>query len=69
MEFGAFIGFAIGLVVWWSAYESGAGLFQKAELVVVPAVLGILVVDLRNRRKRVGSYHPNTISRNRKGRP
>ena len=69
MEIGALMGLFVGALLWWSAYESGGGPLQKPHLIVVPAALGILVVSVRNKRKRVGPYHPNTIKRNRSGRP
>ena len=67
-EVGALAGLAIGLLVWWSAYDPGAGLFQNPQLVIVPAALGILVVILRNRRKKVGPDDPETRARNESGR-
>ena len=69
IEVGAIVGLAIGFVVWWSAYDAGAGLLQKPQLLIVPAALGLFVVSLRNRRKRVGPYDPEIIERNRRGLP
>jgi hypothetical protein len=67
-EAGAIAGLAIGLLVWWSSYDPGAGLLQNPQLVIVPAALGILVVILRNRRKKVGPDDPETRYRNEGGR-
>ena len=69
VEVGAIVGFAIGLVIWWSEYDRAEGLFQRPQLIIVPTALGILVVSLRNRRKKVGAYNPEIIERNRRGRP
>ncbi len=69
IELGAIVGLIIGVVVWWSAYDPSAGVFQKPKLLIVPAAFGILVVSLRNRRKKVGPYDPEVIERNRQGVP
>lgn len=57
-DVGALIGLAAGSLVWWSAYEPNAGTFQNPQLVLVPAAIGILVVSMRNKRKKVGPYDP-----------
>jgi hypothetical protein len=67
-ELGAIFGLAIGALVWWFAYDPGAGLLQKPQLLIVPAALGVLVVTLRNRSKKVGPYDPDVIGRNSRGR-
>jgi hypothetical protein len=67
IEVGAIAGLAIGLLVWWSAYDPTSGLLQKPQLVVVPAAVGMLVVSLRNRRKKVGPYDPEIIECNKRG--
>lgn len=69
LEAGAFAGVLIGAIVWGSQYEAGRSLFHDLHLLVIPAAVGMLAVDKRNKRKQVGPYHPNTIERNRKGRP
>ena len=69
IEFGAIVGLAIGFLVWWSAYDSAAGLLQNPQLIIVPAAIGILIVSLRNRRKKVGPFDPETIERNKRGTP
>ncbi len=69
IELGVIVGLIIGVVVWWSAYDPGAGVFQKPQLLIVPAAFGIAVVSLRNRRKKVGPYDPEVIERNRRGVP
>jgi hypothetical protein len=69
MEVGMLAGLAVGLLIWWSAYEPSKGLFQNPQLVLVPAAIGALVVSLRNRRRKVGHYDPNSIERNRRGTP
>jgi len=65
---GAFVGFFIGALVWWSAYEPSAGLLQKPQLIIFPMGVGIGAVALRNRRRKVGAWDPETIARNRRGR-
>jgi hypothetical protein len=67
IELGATGGLAIGVVIWWSAYDPRAGLFQNPQFVIVPAALGMLVVSLRNRRKKVGPYDPEIMDRNSRG--
>lgn len=66
------IGFAIGLIVggmiWWNAFEPGLGLFQKPQLIIVPAALGILIVILRNKWRRVGQFDPRAQAKNKRGR-
>jgi hypothetical protein len=68
MGAGAALGLLLGALLWWSAYEPQAGLLQRPQLLIVPAAMGMLVVTLRNRRKRVGPYDPKTTARNRAGR-
>lgn len=68
MEIGAAIGLAIGGLLWWDAYEPGLGLFQNAKLLLVPVVVGILVVIVRNWRKQVGPFDPDVQESNKRGR-
>jgi hypothetical protein len=68
MEIGLLVGLLVGGFLWWSALEPGAGLMQKPQLLLVPAAFGGLVGNLRNRRKKVGPYDPETIALNRRGR-
>ncbi len=68
MDVGALIGFLVGALLWWSAYEPDSSLLQKPQLLVVPAVFGLLLVNFRNKRKRVGPYDPETIAKNEAGR-
>jgi hypothetical protein len=64
MEVGVLVGLLVGALVWWTAYEPGAGLMQKPQLLLVPAALGALAISLRNKRKKVGPYDPETVARN-----
>ncbi len=68
LDLGVAGGFLVGAVLWWSAYEPGGGLLQNPQLLVVPAAFGALFVTLRNKKRRVGPFDPNTIARNRAGR-
>ena len=68
MKIGAAIGLAIGGLLWWDAYEPGQGLFRNARLLLVPAVVGILVVIVRNWRKQVGPFDPDVQESNKQGR-
>lgn len=68
MGIGMAAGVVIGAFVWWGAYVTDAGVFQNPQLIVVPAALGVLIVAIRNKRKNVGPYDPETIERNNKGR-
>lgn len=68
IEVGMLVGLIVGARLWWRAYEPGAGLMQKSQLLLVPAALGALAVSLRNKRKKVGPYDPETIARNKRGR-
>ena len=67
MNVGTLVGLAVGVLLWWSAYDPRAGLLQNPQLLVVPAAAGIFVVNWRNRRKKVGPYDPAVIRRNRRG--
>ena len=67
LDVGAMVGLAVGLLFCWSAYDPASGLLQKLNLILVPTTAGMLVVNLRNRRKKVGSYDPETIERNKRG--
>ena len=68
MDRGAVVGLLIGLLLWWSEYEPAEGLLQKPHLIILPVAFGIGIVALRNRRKKVGAWDPETIARNRSGR-
>jgi len=68
MSVGLIVGLIVGTLVWLSAFVPGAGPFQNPQLVIVPAALGMLTVSVRNRRKNVGPYDPETIERNKRGR-
>ena len=67
IEIGAIIGLVIGFVVWWSVRDPVAGLFQNPQLLISPVAFGILIVSLRNRRKKVGPYDPEIIAQNKRG--
>lgn len=62
---GALAGTAVGLIIWWSTYVSGAGLFQNPKLILFPAVVGMMIVTMRNGRNKVGAWDP----RNREPQP
>ena len=66
-DVGMIVGVAVGVFIWWSAYEPGAGLLQNPQLIIVPAAFGAMVVTLRNRWKKVGPSDPETIQRNKSG--
>ncbi|HEY5722384.1 MAG TPA: hypothetical protein VIT45_08685 [Allosphingosinicella sp.] len=68
MEVGALIGLVVGSVLWWAAYESGKGPFQHLNLLLGPAAVGMVIANLRNRRRKVGPYDPEVIEKNRRGR-
>ncbi len=68
MNRGLVIGLFIGGLLWWGAYEPSEGLFQNSQLIIFPAAMGILIVTLRNRMKKVGAWDPEIIARNRRGR-
>ncbi|WP_335733286.1 hypothetical protein [Qipengyuania sp.] len=68
MNRGAVIGLLFGLLLWWSEFEPAAGLLQKPHLIVLPAAFGIVIVGLRNRKKKVGSWDREAIAQNRDGR-
>ena len=68
MEVGIAIGLLVGAIVWWGAYDPGAGLLQNPQLIIVPAAIACIVVILRNKRRKVGPYDPETMARNRRGR-
>ncbi|WP_380871461.1 hypothetical protein [Sphingomonas sp. DBB INV C78] len=68
MNVGVGIGLIVGMLAWWSSYAPGAGLFQNPQLVIVPVAIGIVIVTVRNRRRKVGPYDPELIARNKHGR-
>ncbi len=65
-------GMALGLVggalLWWSSFVPGAGLFQNPQLLLLPSAMAILVVSIRNKRKKVGSFDPEIMAQNNRGR-
>lgn len=63
-DIGMIVGLAIGFAVWWSAYDPTSGLLQNLQLLIIPAALGVLVVVLRNRHKKVGPFDPAIIKQN-----
>ena len=65
---GAVVGLLLGLLLWWSEYDLAEGLLQKPHLIILPVALGIFIVGLRNRMKKVGSWDPESIAQNRNGR-
>jgi hypothetical protein len=67
MKVGILGGLLVGALMWWSAYDPRLGLTQKPQLLLVPGAVGILVVSLRNRRRKVGPYDPETLERNKRG--
>ncbi len=67
MNRGAGIGLFFGLLLWWSEFEPAEGLLQKPQLILLPVAFGIVIVALRNRKKKVGSWDPETIAQNRDG--
>jgi len=68
MTVGIAIGLVIGVLLWWGNYIPSEGMFQNPQLVIVPAAIAILIVSVRNKRKKVGSYDPEVIARNKRGR-
>jgi hypothetical protein len=68
MTLGLSLGLLVGALFWWSRYAPGGGLFQNPQLLLVPAAIGTVVVGFRNKRKKVGPYDPDTISKNERGR-
>lgn len=68
MSVGVATGFVIGMFLWWGSYGPSEGMFQNPQLVIVPAAIGILIVNVRNRRKKVGLYDPKIIALNKRGR-
>ena len=67
-DIGVSVGLLVGALLWWRAYDLGAGLFQNPQFLLVPPAAAIFFVDFRNRRKKVGPYDPKTIAQNRSGR-
>lgn len=68
MTVGIAIGLVIGAVLSWGSYVPSEGMFQNPQLVIVPAAIGILIVNNRNRRKQVGQYDPKVVAGNKRGR-
>ncbi len=68
MTTGLLVGLVAGLALWGIGFVPGGGWFQNPELVIGPAVLGVVVVALRNRRERVGYHDPETMDQNKRGR-
>jgi len=61
------IGLVVGVLLWWGSYVPSEGIFQNPQLVIGPAAIAILIVAVRNRRKKVGPYDPEVIARNKRG--
>lgn len=68
MTVGITIGLVIGVLLWWSSYVPSKSLFQNPQLVIVPMAIAIVIVSMRNKRRKVGAYDPETIARNKRGR-
>lgn len=68
MDAGVLAGLLVGLGIWWTCRLSGAGPFQDLHLMLVPAGIGGLIVNLRNSRHKVGAYEPRIVAQNRRGR-
>ena len=68
MIVGITIGLAIGVLLWWGSYAPGEGIFQNLKLVIFPAAIAILIVSVRNRRKKISPYDPEVIVGNKRGR-
>jgi hypothetical protein len=64
---GGIVGFAIALVIWWSAYDPARGLLQHPQLLIAPVAAGIFIVTLRNRHKKVGPFDPDVRARSESG--
>ena len=58
----------VGVLLWWSSYVPSKGVLQNPQLVIVPMAIAIVIVSVRNRRRKVGPYDPETIARNKRGR-
>ena len=67
MTVGIAVGLVIGVLLWWSNYVPSEGMVQNPQLVIVPAAIAILIVSVRNKRKKVGAYDPGVIARNKRG--
>ncbi|MGE4322046.1 MAG: hypothetical protein AB7E60_03350 [Sphingobium sp.] len=68
VEVGMLIGTGLGAILWTVSFVPGGGFFQNLELITGPAVIGFLIVALRNRREEVGYYDPENIKQNKRGR-
>jgi len=68
MTVGIAVGLVIGVLLWLGSYVPSEGVFQNPQLVIIPAAVGALIVNVRNRRKKVGPYDPAAIAQNRRGR-
>jgi hypothetical protein len=62
------LGLLGGAILWWSSFVPGAGLFQNPQLLLLPSAVAILVVSIRNKREKVGSYDPEIMAQNKRGR-
>ena len=62
------LGLVGGALLWWSSFVPGAGLFQNPQLLLLPSAMAILVVSIRNKRKKVGSFDPEIMAQNNRGR-
>lgn len=68
MSVGIILGLFIGSLLWWGSFVPGKGIFQNLQLVIVPAALAIVIVSVRNKRKKAGPYNPEVTVKNRRGR-
>lgn len=67
MDVGLLFGLFVGALVWWWAYDPQQGFLQKPQLLIVPAALGVLIVNIRNKRRKAGPFDPEIIERNKRG--
>ena len=59
------IGLAIGGVLW--VFGGDGPTLDDIQVVLFPAVVGMLIAWWHNRRHQVGPYDPETIERNKRG--
>lgn len=65
---GIAFGLVVGVLLWWGGFVPSKGIFQNPQLVIAPAAIAILIVSVRNRRKKLGPYDPKVIAKNKRGR-
>jgi len=68
MTVGVAVGLVFGVLLWWSSYAPSKGVLQNPQLVIVPMAIAVLIVSMRNRRRKLGPYDPEIIARNKRGR-